>query len=582
MADNGKQHAPHRGDMTGAKALWATLANHGISTVFGYPGGAIMPVYDALTFYPEVRHVLTRHEQGAAHAAEGWAKATGEIGVCMATSGPGATNLVTGLADAMLDSVPLLAITGNVASHLMGTDAFQEADITGITLPITKHNYVVRDVEDLPLIVAEAIRIARSGRPGPVLVDIPKDIQLAAFQGEIPAPHARPEAPAPSPESVERALELLRGAQKPVIMAGGGSLDASAEITALARAWDIPVITTLMGLGAFPSSDPLWLGMPGMHGSVAANRAISEADVLLGIGLRFDDRVTGRVSGFAPNAAIIHVELDAAEIGKIIRTHVPVRGDAKQAAQLLAEGAQPTPRPEWKAQIEDWKGRTVTPETYGAGYAVKAVVDRLRPDDILSSDVGQHQMLAAQLARFEKPRRWINSGGLGTMGFGLPAAIGAGMAEPGVRSVVIAGDGGFQMTAQELATLKMYDVRNVKICIINNSFLGMVRQWQELFHEKRYSEVWLGDSNPDFIKLADAYDVPGYRATTAEELPAAIDAWLSDPKSALLEVVVPHEHGVFPMVPAGAALFEMIETEPAKSPDLSAQMQDAAEEASEA
>ncbi|MHA0041008.1 biosynthetic-type acetolactate synthase large subunit [Deinococcus sp. PEB2-63] len=582
MADNGKQHAPHRGDMTGAKALWATLANHGISTVFGYPGGAIMPVYDALTFYPEVRHVLTRHEQGAAHAAEGWAKATGEIGVCMATSGPGATNLVTGLADAMLDSVPLLAITGNVASHLMGTDAFQEADITGITLPITKHNYVVRDVEELPRIVAEAIRIARSGRPGPVLVDIPKDIQLAAFHGEIPAPHARPEAPAPSPESIERALELLRGAQKPVIMAGGGSLDASAEITALARAWDIPVITTLMGLGAFPSSDPLWLGMPGMHGSVAANRAISEADVLLGIGLRFDDRVTGRVSGFAPNAAIIHVELDAAEIGKIIRTHVPVRGDAKQAAQLLAEGAQPTPRPEWKAQIEDWKSRTVTPETYGAGYAVKAVVDRLRPDDILSSDVGQHQMLAAQLARFEKPRRWINSGGLGTMGFGLPAAIGAGMAEPGVRSVVIAGDGGFQMTAQELATLKMYDVRNVKICIINNSFLGMVRQWQELFHEKRYSEVWLGDSNPDFIKLADAYDVPGYRATTAEELPAAIDAWLSDPKSALLEVVVPHEHGVFPMVPAGAALYEMIETEPVRSPDLSAQMQGAAEEASEA
>nr|WP_162393835.1 biosynthetic-type acetolactate synthase large subunit [Deinococcus kurensis] len=568
--------------MTGAKALWATLANHGISTVFGYPGGAIMPVYDALTFYPEVRHVLTRHEQGAAHAAEGWAKATGEIGVCMATSGPGATNLVTGLADAMLDSVPLLAITGNVASHLMGTDAFQEADITGITLPITKHNYVVRDVEELPLIVAEAIRIARSGRPGPVLVDIPKDIQLAAFHGEIPAPHARPEAPAPSPESVERALELLRGAKKPVIMAGGGSLDASAEITALARAWDIPVITTLMGLGAFPSSDPLWLGMPGMHGSVAANRAISEADVLLGIGLRFDDRVTGRVSGFAPNAAIIHVELDAAEIGKIIRTHVPVRGDARQAARLLAEGAQPTPRPEWKAQIEDWKGRTVTPETYGAGYAVKAVVDRLRPDDILSSDVGQHQMLAAQLARFEKPRRWINSGGLGTMGFGLPAAIGAGMAEPGVRSVVIAGDGGFQMTAQELATLKMYDVRNVKICIINNSFLGMVRQWQELFHEKRYSEVWLGDSNPDFIKLAGAYDVPGYRATTAEELPAAIDAWLSDPKSALLEVVVPHEHGVFPMVPAGAALYEMIETEPVRSPDLSAQMQDAAEEASEA
>ncbi|WP_188971361.1 biosynthetic-type acetolactate synthase large subunit [Deinococcus aerolatus] len=561
--------------MTGAKALWATLANHGISTVFGYPGGAIMPVYDALTYYPEVRHVLARHEQGAIHAAEGWAKATGEIGVCMATSGPGATNLVTGLADAMMDSVPLLAITGNVARHLMGTDAFQEADITGITLPVTKHNYVVRDVEELPRIIAEAIRIARTGRPGPVLVDIPKDVQMAAYAGEIPTPHARPEIPAPTDESIGRALELLRTAKKPVIMAGGGSLDASAEITALARAWDIPVITTLMGLGAFPASDPLWLGMPGMHGSVAANRAISEADVLLGIGLRFDDRVTGRVNGFAPNAAIIHIELDAAEIGKIIRTHVPVRGDAKVAAARLTEGAVKGVWPEWTAQITEWKGRNETPEHWGAGYAVKAVVDRLTPDDILSSDVGQHQMLAAQLARFERPRRWLNSGGLGTMGFGFPAAIGAGMAEPGVRSVVIAGDGGFQMTAQELATLKMYDIRNVKICIINNSYLGMVRQWQEMFHGKRYSEVWLGDSNPDFLKLADAYDVPGYRASSAEELPAAIDAWLADPKSALLEVVVPHEHGVFPMVPAGAALYEMIESDPGRAVELKAQLADA-------
>ena len=299
-----------------------------------------------------------------------------------------------------------------------------------------------------------------------------------------------------------------------------------------------------------------------MHGSVAANRAISEADVLLGIGLRFDDRVTGRVNGFAPNAAIIHVELDAAEIGKIVRVGVPVRGDATVAARMLTEGAYKLDLPDWHAQIEEWKTRTVTPTEWSAGFAVKSVVDRLRPDDILSSDVGQHQMLAAQLARFEKPRRWINSGGLGTMGFGFPAAIGAGMAEPGVTSVVIAGDGGFQMTLQELATLKMYDIRNVKICIINNSFLGMVRQWQELFHEKRYSEVWLGDSNPDFLKLADAYDVPGYRASNVEELPGVIDAWLNDPKSALLEIVVPHEHGVFPMVPAGAALYEMIESEP--------------------
>ena len=568
--------------MTGAKALWATLAGHGISTVFGYPGGAIMPVYDALTFYPEVRHVLTRHEQGAAHAAEGWAKATGEIGVCMATSGPGATNLVTGLADAMLDSVPLLAITGNVARHLMGTDAFQEADITGITLPVTKHNYVVREVEELPRIISEAIHIARSGRPGPVLVDIPKDIQLAAFHGEIPEPMPRMDAPEPSAEAVERAKAVLRSAKQPVMMVGGGAQDASAEILALARAWNIPVTTTLMGLGAFPASDPLWLGMPGMHGSVAANRAISEADVLLGIGLRFDDRVTGRVNGFAPHAQIIHVELDAAEIGKIVRTHVPVRSDARTAALALTEGATHLEHPEWDAQIAEWKSRTETPDHWGAGYAVRAVTERLTPDDILSSDVGQHQMIAAQQARFEKPRRWLNSGGLGTMGFGFPAAIGAAMAEPSVRSVVIAGDGGFQMTLQELATLKHYDIRNVKICIINNSFLGMVRQWQELFHEKRYSEVWLGDSNPDFIKLAAAYDVPAYRATNAEELPAAIDAWLADPKSALLEVVVPNEHGVFPMVPAGAALFEMIETEPKRAPDLSDAMDKAAEEANNA
>ncbi|WP_264776647.1 biosynthetic-type acetolactate synthase large subunit [Deinococcus aetherius] len=568
-------------ELTGAKALWATLSAHGITTVFGYPGGAIMPVYDALTFYPEVRHVLARHEQGAIHAAEGWAKATGEIGVCLATSGPGATNLVTGLADAMLDSVPILAITGNVARHLMGTDAFQEADITGITLPITKHNYVVRDVEELPRVIAEAIRIARSGRPGPVLVDIPKDIQLAPYHGEITAPHARPEIPAPKPEAIEKARELLQDAKKPVIMVGGGSLDAAAEITALARAWDIPVITTLMGLGSFPSSDPLWLGMPGMHGSVAANRAISEADVLLGIGLRFDDRVTGRVNGFAPNASIIHVDLDAAEIGKIVRTHVPVRGDARVAAQMLAEGAQKLDLPEWREKIAEWKTRTQEPDHWGAGYAVKAVVDRLRPDDILSSDVGQHQMLAAQLARFERPRRWINSGGLGTMGFGFPAAIGAGMAEPGVRSIVIAGDGGFQMTAQELATLKKYDVRNVKICIINNSFLGMVRQWQELFHEKRYSEVYLGDSNPDFLKLADAYGVPAYRADCAEELPEAIDAWLNDPKSSLLEIVVPNEHGVFPMVPSGASLSEMIETEPPR-PTPGIEKNTAAEEAKNA
>ncbi|MFC4455518.1 biosynthetic-type acetolactate synthase large subunit [Deinococcus sonorensis] len=550
-------------DMSGAKALWHTLAAHGIDTVFGYPGGAIMPVYDALTYYPDIRHILARHEQGAIHAAEGWAKATGQIGVCIATSGPGATNLVTGLADAMMDSVPLLAITGNVARHLIGTDAFQEADITGITLPITKHNYVVQDPDDLPRIVAEAIRIARSGRPGPVLVDIPKDVQLAAFGGELVAPHADPGRLAPDPQAIQAAVTLLQTAQRPVLMVGGGAQGAAAEITAFARAWQIPTVTTLMGLGAFPASDPLWLGMPGMHGSVAANRAISEADVLIGVGLRFDDRVTGRVKDFARHAQIIHVDLDAAEIGKIVRTQVSVRADAASAAQALSEAATPYVHPEWTAQIQTWKARDQqgSPTAWGAGSAVRQVVERLRPDDILSTDVGQHQMLAAQLARFEKPRRWITSGGLGTMGFGFPAAIGAALAEPQVTSVIIAGDGGFQMTAQELATLTKYRIQNVKICIINNSFLGMVRQWQELFHERRYSEVYLGDSNPDFLKLAGAYGIEGFRADSQDNLPAAIDAWLAHPGSALLEVVVPQEHGVFPMVPAGAALHEMIETE---------------------
>ncbi len=550
-------------NMTGAKALWATLEAHGIQTVFGYPGGAIMPVYDALTYFPQIQHVLARHEQGAIHAAEGWAKATGEIGVCIATSGPGATNLVTGLADAMMDNVPLLAITGNVARHLIGTDAFQEADITGITLPITKHNYVVEDPDDLPRIVAEAIRIARSGRPGPVLVDIPKDVQLAAFSGQIVSPQARPEYPQASPEAIAQAREVLLNAKKPVMMVGGGAQGAAQEVTALARAWNIPVTTTLMGLGAFPASDPLWLGMPGMHGSVAANQAISNADVLVGIGLRFDDRVTGRVKDFAPHAHIIHIDIDAAEISKIVRAHLPIRADSAQAAKLLSAEAVPFDLPEWTAQLDEWRTRGEHPRRWGAAQAVRQVVARLTPHDILSTDVGQHQMLAAQLARFDHPRRWLTSGGLGTMGFGFPAAIGAAMAQPEVISMVIAGDGGFQMTLQELATLTKYNIKNVKICIINNSYLGMVRQWQELFHEKRYSEVYLGDSNPDFLKLVDAYGVAGFRADNSGDLETQLDAWLSHDGSALLEVVVPNEHGVFPMVPAGAALNEMIEQEPA-------------------
>lgn len=545
----------------GAHALWQTLIQHGITTVFGYPGGAIMPVYDALTSYPEMRHILTRHEQGAVHAAEGWAKASGKIGVCIATSGPGATNLVTGITDAMMDSVPLLAITGNVARFLLGTDGFQEADITGITMPITKHSFLVRHAADIPRAVAEAIKIATSGRPGPVLIDIPKDVQMEAFTGSLEG--MRPKKPLPqlSSASIDEAVELLKQAKQPVMMVGGGAMEASAEIIALAKAWDIPVITTLMGLGIFPASEPLWLGMPGMHGSVASNRAISNADVLLGIGLRFDDRVTGKIARFAPHATIIHVDIDAAEISKLVRAHVAVRADAKEAALALISRAVKLENPEWIAKTLEWKERFVRHTKWSAGQAIKMICDQLRPDDILSTDVGQHQMLAAQLARFDKPRRWLTSGGLGTMGFGFPSAIGAALAEPQVRSVVIAGDGGFQMTAQELATLTRYQIP-VKIAIINNSFLGMVRQWQEMFHQNNYSEVYLGDDNPDFVKLADAYSIKAFRAKDASELESVLLEWLNYPGPCLLEAVVPNEHGVFPMVPAGASLQESIEEPP--------------------
>ncbi len=551
----------HAQPKNGAHALWQTLIQHGITTVFGYPGGAIMPVYDALTSYPEMRHILTRHEQGAVHAAEGWAKASGKIGVCIATSGPGATNLVTGITDAMMDSVPLLAITGNVARFLLGTDGFQEADITGITMPITKHSFLVRHAADIPRAVAEAIKIATSGRPGPVLIDIPKDVQMEAFVGSLEG--VRPKKPLPqlSSASIDEAVALLKQAKQPVMMVGGGAMEASAEIIALAHAWNIPVITTLMGLGIFPASDPLWLGMPGMHGSVASNRAISNADVLLGIGLRFDDRVTGKIARFAPHATIIHVDIDAAEISKLVRAHVAVRADAKEAALALTSRAVKLENPEWIAKTLEWKSRFVTHSKWSAGQAIKMICDQLRPDDILSTDVGQHQMLAAQLARFDKPRRWLTSGGLGTMGFGFPSGIGAALAEPQVRSVVIAGDGGFQMTAQELATLTRYQIP-VKIAIINNSFLGMVRQWQEMFHQNNYSEVYLGDDNPDFVKLADAYSIKAFRASDASELERVLLEWLDYPGPCLLEAVVPNEHGVFPMVPAGASLQESIEEPP--------------------
>ena len=546
--------------MLGSEALLKTLEAHGVRHIFGHPGGTIMPVYDALYDSP-IQHLLVRHEQGGGHAAEGYARVTGGLGVCMATSGPGATNLVTALSDAMMDSLPILAITGNVATHLIGTDAFQEADITGITAPITKHNFLVRSADEVSSTVARAIEIALSGRPGPVLVDLPKDVQQAQTNAPIVGPKAKPARLEPAPEAIERALELIRTAKRPVLMVGGGASDASAEVVAFARKTGVPVITTLMGLGNFPASDRQWLGMPGMHGSVASNRAITNCDVLIGVGMRFDDRVTGKTSRFAPNAKVIHVDVDAAEHSKLIPAYVPILADSAAALTALTAGVSgPLELADWWLKLEDWKARQPQRPAWGAAAAIKAISQTLEATDIVVADVGQHQMLVAQLHPFEGPRLWLNSGGAGTMGFSLPAAMGAAVAA-NKRVIAFAGDGSAQMTIQELATLRKYDIP-VKFVVINNGYLGMVRQWQEMFHGRRYSEVYLEDSNPDFAILASAYRIPGFVASTALELETATRQWLEADGPAVLEVRVPSEQGVFPMVPAGKGLDEMLDDDP--------------------
>jgi acetolactate synthase I/II/III large subunit len=554
--------------MTGSEALLKTLEAHGVRHIFGHPGGAIMPVYDALYDSP-IQHILVRHEQGGGHAAEGYARVTGGLGVCMATSGPGATNLVTALADAMLDSLPILAITGNVPSPLLGTDAFQEADITGITMPITKHNFLVRHADDVSQIVAKAIAIALEGRPGPVLVDIPKDVQQAQTQAPIVQPKQQPSALEPDPSVIEKAAALINAAKQPVLMVGGGACDAAPQILEFAKKTGMPVITTLMGLGNYPASDPQWLGMPGMHGSVASNRAISQCDVLIGLGMRFDDRVTGKTSRFAKNAQIIHIDIDTAEHNKLIPAYIPIHSDSAKALEALTQHVQKLETPDWWAKLEDWQARQPKRPSWGAAEAIKMISSKLNGNDIVVADVGQHQMLTAQLHPFEQPRKWLNSGGAGTMGFCLPAALGAAVAlgahdggdAKGIRVVGIAGDGSSQMTIQELATLRKYDIP-VKFCVINNGYLGMVRQWQEMFHGRRYSEVYLEDSNPDFPILASAYRIPGFAAETQAELEKAIEQWLNVEGPAVLEVRVPQEANVFPMVPAGKGLDEMLDDDP--------------------
>ena len=562
--------------MKGAEALLKAMEREGVEVIFGYPGGAIMPTYDALYDSP-IRHILVRHEQGGVHAATAYARATGRVGVVMATSGPGALNLVTGLADAHMDSTPVVAITGNVPRALIGTDAFQEADVTGVTMPITKHNYLVQDVNDLPRIVKEAFYIARSGRPGPVLIDVPKDVQLAEFTGsfevKLDLPGYKPTLKG-HPRQIERALEALEKAERPVLLVGGGAQDAHAELLAFAEKTGVPVITTLMGLGAFPGTHPLWLGMPGMHGSVAANRAIYHADVLLAVGLRFDDRVTGKVSRFAPHAhTIIHVDIDPAEIGKIVRTQIPIVGDARLVMREFLRGAKPLRLATWWRELEEWRTRyplAYRPKSHlQSQEVIQAFYEATGGNAVVTTGVGQHQMFAAQFFRVSRPRSFITSGGLGTMGVGLPFAIGAQVARPNELVIDFDGDGSFQMTLQELATVVKYKLP-VKVVILNNGFLGMVRQWQDLFHARRYSEVYLADSNPDFARLAEAYGIKGIRVERKEDLKKAVDTVLEVDGPVVAEFKVYHEEGVFPMIPSGASVEEMITEDPREKEEVGA------------
>jgi acetolactate synthase-1/2/3 large subunit len=593
---------------TGAQIMCEALVREEVDTIFGIPGGAIMPFYFALPEYAtRLRHVLCRHEQGAGHAAEGYARATGRVGVCVGTSGPGATNLVTPIADAWMDSTPLVAITGQVSSAMLGKDAFQETDITGITTPITKHNYLVTRVDDLTYVFREAFHLARSGRPGPVLIDVTKDAQqaraLPRWDVELHLPGYRPTYEG-SRGQIRKAAELLARAERPLIMAGNGVIQSGAadELRALAELTGIPVITTLHGLGAFPQDHPLSLGMPGMHGWVHVNRAIQECDVLLNVGGRFDDRVTGRASAFAPRAQVIHVDIDPSEIGKNVAAAVPIVGDARRVLAALiretseqeAKDREPAERQSTERESTERESRDrAMPGRTGAGHARRAWLDRIRelqteheprqsyrrrpctsplaPHDVYEAldrslqsrggyrvvtDVGQHQMWAAQLIDWRRPRTHITSGGSGTMGFAIPAALGVALACPDETVWVVVGDGGFQMTNQELTTFLQEGVRNVKVAIINNGYLGMVRQWQELFENRRYSGTPL--TGPHFARLAEAHGIRGITVEHARDVDAAIAAAWTHDAPVVIDFRVEREANVFPIVPAGGSLGEML------------------------
>jgi acetolactate synthase-1/2/3 large subunit len=555
--------------MTGAEILWESLVREGVTVVFGYPGGAIMPAYDALPKFP-LHHVLVRHEQGAAHMADGYARASGKVGVCVATSGPGATNLVTGIANAMLDSIPMVAITGQVTSTLIGTDAFQETDIAGVTLPITKHNYIVTKAEDIAKTIHEAFYVARSGRPGPVLVDITKDAQQQSCKFEwsdapVVLPGYRPDY-TPLQKDLEDALALIRSAKRPIILAGHGVIKAQATgvLMDFVQKSDVPVACTLLGLGGFPATHPMNLGMMGMHGEAWVNTAIQEADLLIACGMRFDDRVTGNLATYAKNAKKIHIELDPAEINKNVKVDVAIIGDLREVLAELNPRVQKLERPEWLKHIADLKGDASVrdiqslPDT-GKLHAAHVIHDLWRLTDgraYVATDVGQHQMWEAQYYKHDHPRRLITSGGLGTMGFALPAAIGARFAAAPEDEVwVVAGDGGFQMTACELSTCAQEEIK-LNIAIINNGFLGMVRQWQEMFYGGRYVATPM--KSPDFVKLAEAHGLTGIRVTQRSEVAEAVRRARETPGTVLIDFRVEQEDSVYPMVPSGADLADMI------------------------